>query len=78
MGKEGILLGTLFPQHVWEAWAVQSPGEEDVSEQEDLDKSWNCGDQPEQSEWQDGSGDPVGLVVASQEVSARQALMPGC
>lgn len=69
-------MGTLLPQHVWEARVVESPAEE-VSEQEELEKSWNCGDQPEQREWQDGSGDPVGLVVASQEVSARRALTLG-
>lgn len=75
MRKEVILLGTLFPQHVWEARVVESPAEEDASGQEELEKSWNCGDQPEQREWQDG---PVGLVVASQDVSARRALTPGC
>lgn len=38
-------------------------GEETISEQRELGKSWGCGDQREQSDRQDGSGIPVGLVA---------------
>lgn len=39
-------------------------GEETVSEEGELGKSWDCGDQQEQSGRQDGPEIPVGLVTA--------------
>lgn len=41
--KEVILLGTPFAQQVWDAWVVETPEEEDVSEQGEPGKSWNWG-----------------------------------
>lgn len=62
MRKEGICW-------VWEAWVVESPGEEDVSEQGELGESWN----------QENQGVLLGKQRATEARRPRRywTLMPG-